>query len=84
MALWGVQLSPAQWYALVVAWLFVESTGFPISDEPIVLSVGYGASVGQLDFALVVLLALLGKVAASCLAYGLGTSYRWRDSLDPA
>src|SRR5262245_38018303 len=68
----GGQFSTGWFYLLVVAWLFVESTGFPISDEPILLGAGYWSSLGELDLALVILLALIGKVGASCLAYRIG------------
>jgi len=68
----GAEFAAEWFYVLVVAWLFVESTGFPISDEPILLAAGYWSSVGELDLALVILLALIGKVGASCLAYSIG------------
>lgn len=69
---WGLQLPPAGLYLFVLAWLFVESTGFPISDEPLLLLAGYLTTTGRLNLALTVALALVGKVAASCLAYWIG------------
>src|SRR5262245_52716588 len=68
----GGHFSVEWFYVLVVAWLFVESTGFPISDEPILLAAGYWSALGVLDLELVILLALIGKVGASCLAYRIG------------
>lgn len=59
-------------YAFVFLWLFVESTGFPISDEPLLLLSGYLTQTRRLDLILVVGIALVGKVTASCLAYWLG------------
>jgi len=69
---WGLHLPPAGLYLFVFAWLFVESTGFPISDEPLLLLAGYLTTTGRLNLALTVALALLGKLAASCLAFWLG------------
>jgi membrane protein DedA with SNARE-associated domain len=69
---WGLGLPPEALYAFVFIWLFVESTGFPLSDEPVLLYVGYLAGRGRLEFPLVVGVALVGKVAASCLAYRVG------------
>jgi membrane protein DedA with SNARE-associated domain len=69
---WATHLPPLGLYLFIFAWLFVESTGFPISDEPVLLYAGYMALAGRLDIILVIGIALVGKVAASCLAYWLG------------
>jgi membrane protein DedA with SNARE-associated domain len=69
---WAQHLPAAGLYAFIFAWLFVESTGFPISDEPLLLLSGYLAHRGQLELVAVVLVALAGKVTASCLAFWLG------------
>ncbi len=69
---WAQALPPLGLYAFIVAWLFVESTGFPISDEPLLLLSGYLAHRGQLNLVAVILVALVGKVAASCLAFWIG------------
>ncbi len=69
---WGQHLPPNQLYLFVFAWLFVESTGFPISDEPLLLLAGYLTTTGRLTMALVIVIALVGKVAASCLAFWVG------------
>jgi membrane protein DedA with SNARE-associated domain len=59
-------------YTFIFLWLFVESTGFPISDEPVLLFAGYLTHMQRLDVIAVVGVALLGKLMASCLAYWLG------------
>jgi membrane protein DedA with SNARE-associated domain len=69
---WAQHLPAGGLYAFIFAWLFVESTGFPISDEPLLLLAGYLAHTGRLDLSAVVVVALVGKVAASCLAYWIG------------
>lgn len=64
---------PVGWlYAFIFAWLFVESTGFPISDEPLLLLAGYLSHIHRLDLGATLALALSGKVAASCVAYWIG------------
>ncbi len=69
---WGKQLPPTGLYLFVFAWLFIESTGFPISDEPLLLLAGYLSTTGHVSLALVIVVALVGKVAASCLAFWIG------------
>ena len=69
---WGANLPPAGLYLFVFAWLFVESTGFPISDEPLLLLAGSLTITGHIALVPVILIALLGKVAASCLAFWIG------------
>src|SRR5258708_24944897 len=69
----GAQHLPAGGlYAFIFAWLFVESTGFPISDEPLLLLAGYLAHVGRLEIVATIVIALVGKVTASCLAFWIG------------
>lgn len=72
MAVWVTHLSAAAVYALVFAWLFTESTGLPISDEPLLVATGALAHVGVVQFVPLVTCALAGKVSASALAYALG------------
>jgi membrane protein DedA with SNARE-associated domain len=69
---WGQALPAVPLYAFVFAWLFVESTGFPISDEPLLLLSGYLTSAGRLNIVAVLGVALVGKVSASCAAFWLG------------
>jgi membrane protein DedA with SNARE-associated domain len=69
---WLTGLPPQPLYLFIFAWLFVESVGFPISDEPILLLAGYLTTVGHLNLVAVVFIALVGKVAASCVAYWIG------------
>jgi membrane protein DedA with SNARE-associated domain len=69
---WGQGLPPLGLYLFIFAWLFIESTGFPISDEPLLLLSGYLAASHRLIMAVVIVIALVGKVAASCLAYWIG------------
>lgn len=69
---WGQQLPPTGLYLFVFAWLFIESTGFPISDEPLLLLAGYLTTVGRISMVPVILIALVGKVAASCVAFWIG------------
>lgn len=69
---WAQGLPTGWLYAFIFGWLFVESTGFPISDEPLLLLAGYLAHAHRLDLAAALALALAGKVAASCLAYWVG------------
>ena len=69
---WGAHLPPAGLYLFVFAWLFVESTGFPISDEPLLLLAGSLTISGHIALVPVILIALVGKVAASCLAFWIG------------
>jgi membrane protein DedA with SNARE-associated domain len=65
-------MPPEPLYLFICAWLFVESVGFPISDEPILLLAGYLTTVGHLNLVSVIFVALIGKVAASCVAYWIG------------
>ena len=46
---WLTGLPPQPLYLFIFAWLFVESVGFPISDEPILLLAGYLTTVGHLN-----------------------------------
>lgn len=69
---WGEHLPATSLYLFIFAWLFIESTGFPISDELLLVPVGTLVASGRLNLALVLGIALLGKVSASCLAYWLG------------
>ena len=69
---WGQHLPTTGLYVFIFAWLFVESTGFPISDEPLLLLAGYLATQGRVTLVLVIVIALVGKVLASCCAYWLG------------
>lgn len=69
---WAASLPVGWLYTFIFAWLFVESTGFPISDEPLLLLAGYLAHTRRLDLSLAIVVALVGKVAASCLAYWAG------------
>lgn len=69
---WIQQLSPAAVYAVVFAWLFVESTGFPLSDEPLLIAAGGLARAGAVQLVPIILVALVGKVLASALAFALG------------
>jgi membrane protein DedA with SNARE-associated domain len=65
-------MPPEPLYLFIFAWLFVESVGFPISDEPILLLAGYLTTLGHLNLVTVIFVALIGKVAASCVAYWIG------------
>src|SRR5258708_16891456 len=69
---WAQHLPASGLYAFILAWLFVESTGFPMSDEPLLLLGGYFGHRGQLNLAATIAVALAGKVAASCVAFWLG------------
>jgi membrane protein DedA with SNARE-associated domain len=69
---WLTGLPPELLYLFIFAWLFVESVGSPISDEPILLLAGYLTTVGHLNLVVVIFVALVGKVAASCVAYWIG------------
>jgi membrane protein DedA with SNARE-associated domain len=69
---WAQHLPAGGLYAFIFAWLFVESTGFPISDEPLLLLTGYLALRGRVDLVAAIAIALIGKVAASCVAYWVG------------
>jgi membrane protein DedA with SNARE-associated domain len=69
---WGQSLPEASLYGFIFLWLFVESTGFPLSDEPLLLLSGTLIAERRLSALLVLGVALAGKVLASCLAYWLG------------
>jgi membrane protein DedA with SNARE-associated domain len=69
---WLTELPPALLYLFILAWLFVESVGFPISDEPILLLAGYLSTVVHLSLVVVIFVAVAGKVAASCVAWWIG------------
>jgi membrane protein DedA with SNARE-associated domain len=69
---WLTGLPPELLYLFVLAWFFVESIGFPISDEPVLLLIGYLTTLGRLSLVAVIVIALVGKVAASCVAYWIG------------
>ncbi len=70
--MWGTSLPPSALYPFIFAWLFIETTGFPISDEPLLLLAGYLTTLHRLDLPAVICLALVGKVAASAFAYWVG------------
>lgn len=72
---WGSTLPSLSFYAFIFAWLFIESTGFPISDEPLLLFAGSLAAVHRIQFVPVIAVALVGKVLASCLAYAIGRRF---------
>lgn len=69
---WGRSLPSGGLYAFIFLWLFVESTGFPLSDEPLLLLGGTLISQQRLSPLLVIGVALGGKVLASCVAYWIG------------
>jgi membrane protein DedA with SNARE-associated domain len=69
---WAKNLDPIGLYIFTFIWLFVESTGFPISDEPLLLLVGTLSVSGKINLVLAIFIALIGKVTASCVAYRLG------------
>lgn len=69
---WAEGLPPLGLYLFTFAWLFVESTGFPISDEPLLLICGYLTTVGRIELVPVIIIALVGKVLASCVAFWIG------------
>lgn len=69
---WGIHLPPTGLYTFLFIWLFVESVGFPISDEYVLLPAGLLATQGRVSLPLVIFFALAGKVLASCLAYWIG------------
>jgi membrane protein DedA with SNARE-associated domain len=69
---WLTGLPAEPLYFFIFLWLFVESVGFPISDEPVLLVAGYLSTVGRLSLVPVIFIALVGKFAASCLAYWIG------------
>jgi membrane protein DedA with SNARE-associated domain len=69
---WAQLLPTGGLYAFIFVWLFVESTGFPISDEPLLLLTGYLALRGRVDLVAAIAVALIGKVSASCAAYWVG------------
>jgi len=69
---WAQGLSSGPLYFFIFAWLFIESTGFPISDEPLLLLAGYLVHTRRLEMLAVVGVALVGKVSASCVAFWLG------------
>ncbi len=69
---WGRSLPPAGLYAFIFLWLFVESTGFPLSDEPLLLLGGTLIFQQRLALLPTIGLALGGKVLASCCAYWIG------------
>ncbi|HEX9412559.1 MAG TPA: DedA family protein [Ktedonobacterales bacterium] len=72
LTIWIMHLPAAGVYTFIFAWLFVESTGFPISDEPLLLLAGYLSQRHRLDLPLAISVALVGKVLASSLAYAVG------------
>jgi membrane protein DedA with SNARE-associated domain len=72
LAHWIQHLSPVAVYTVVFAWLFIESTGFPLSDEPLLLASGALARTGAVQLIPLILVALCGKVAASALAFAIG------------
>jgi len=62
-------------YALVFAAVFVEQVGLPIPAIPVLLAAGALAGAGQLDFALLLPVAVAGALAADLPWFALG---RWR------
>ncbi|MGO8950149.1 MAG: DedA family protein [Ktedonobacterales bacterium] len=81
---WASQLPALGVYAFVFAWLFVESTGFPISDEPLLLLAGYLSIDGTIALLPVIVVALIGKVLASCVAYWIGSQVALSSLARPA
>ena len=72
---WLTELPPEPLYLFILAWLCVESVGFPISDEPILLLAAYLSTLGHLSLIGVIIIALVGKVVASCLAWRIGRQF---------
>jgi membrane protein DedA with SNARE-associated domain len=72
---WLTELPLEPLYLFILGWLFVESVGFPISDEPILLLGGYLSTLGHLSLIGVIVVALVGKVAASCVAWWIGRQF---------
>jgi membrane protein DedA with SNARE-associated domain len=72
---WLSGLPPQPLCLFIFVWLFVESVGFPISDEPILLLAGYLSALGHLNLVAVIFVALVGKGAASCVAWWIGRQF---------
>ena len=77
-------LAPEGVYLFIFIWLFVESTGFQISDEPVLLLAGSLAASHQLNISLAIAVAAIGKILASCLAYLLGRTVPMARVIRPA
>lgn len=72
---WGTGLPSISFYIFIFVWLFIESTGFPISDEPLLLLAGYLTTIHRVHMLSAILIALTGKVLASCVAYAIGRHF---------
>ncbi len=64
--------SPLFIYLLVVIILLLESSGVPITNNTLLLLLGAMASLGFLNFELLIISALVGSSAGACCAYWLG------------
>lgn len=71
----GSELPSTGFYVFIFLWLFIESTGFPISDEPLLLLAGYLTTIHRVHITPVLVIALTGKVLASCIAFAIGRHF---------
>lgn len=63
---WGTQLPAAGFYVFIFLWLFAE---------PLLLLAGYLTTLHRIQMVPVLLVALAGKVLASCIAYAIGRHF---------
>jgi membrane protein DedA with SNARE-associated domain len=67
-----VHASPLLIYSIVAVDLLLESSGIPVTNTVLLLSVGAWASLGHVNIWLLMLAATVGSVAGACLAYVIG------------
>ncbi len=66
-----LHISPILIY-LLVAFLLLESTGFPVTNNTLLLLLGAMSALGYLNIELLIISALVGSIAGACCAYWVG------------
>lgn len=72
MTLWLIALMAHWGYPVIGMSLLLTNVGVPVPSELILGFAGYLVFAGQLQFAAVIMAALIGEITGACLAYALG------------
>ena len=67
-----LHISPILIYLLVALILLLESTGFPVTNNTLLLLLGAMSALGYLNLEMLMISALGGSIAGACCAYWIG------------
>ena len=76
----ALQLLATHGYVIVLLWMFADQAALPVPAIPLLVAAGAVAATGQLDLALVILMATLGCLLGDILWFALGR-YRGQDAV---